>query len=62
MPVAYEALLRNMSGGILRCRVRAKHAKAFEEYATPRLSLGSHVFGKREERVAIAHAPLATEV
>ena len=42
--------------------VRAKHAKAFEEYATPRLSLGLHVFGKREERVAIAHAPLATEV
>ena len=34
MPVAYEALQSNICGGILRCRVRAKHAKAFEEYAT----------------------------
>ena len=39
-----------------------QHAKALGEYATHKLSLGSHVQKKREEHVAIAHAPLATEV
>ena len=55
-------------GGIVPKRAKkrdaecAKDAKTFGEHATPTLSLGSHVFGKREEHVAIAHTPLATEV